>query len=110
MKLKIVSPMGQFFEGEVEGFVINTKEGQQTVLEEHIDFLSFFDYSEIIILDSIASEPIFVALGYLHLVQNEANIMAQFASTDSKQAERIFERLSKRKPTESRGKNGERIF
>ncbi len=33
---------GSFFEGEVEGFVINTKEGQQTVLEEHIDCLSFF--------------------------------------------------------------------
>ncbi|EFR86208.1 ATP synthase F1, epsilon subunit, partial [Listeria monocytogenes FSL F2-208] len=51
MKLKIVSPMGQFFEGDVEGFVINTKEGQQTVLEDHIDCLSFFDYSEITILD-----------------------------------------------------------
>lgn len=49
--------MGQFFEGEVEGFVINTKEGQQTVLEEHIDCLSFFDYSEISILDAVASEP-----------------------------------------------------
>ncbi|WP_239256716.1 F0F1 ATP synthase subunit epsilon [Listeria ilorinensis] len=102
MKLKIVSPMGQFFEGEVEGFVINTKEGQQTVLEEHIDFLSFFDYSEIVILDDAASEPIFVALGYLHLVQNEANIMAQFASADEKKAERIFERLKKRKRSESR--------
>lgn len=110
MKLKIVSPMGNFFEGEVEGFVIDTKEGQQTVLEEHIDFLSFFDYSEIIILDNIASEPIFVALGYLHLVQNEANIMAQFASKDAEQAERIFERLNKRKHSESRGSNGERIF
>ncbi|EAD5565829.1 F0F1 ATP synthase subunit epsilon [Listeria monocytogenes] len=103
MKLKIVSPMGQFFEGDVEGLVINTKEGQQTVLEDHIDCLSFFDYSEITILDSVATEPIFVALGYLHLVQNEANIMAQFASADAKQAERIFERLSKRKQTEGRG-------
>ncbi|EKA7724830.1 F0F1 ATP synthase subunit epsilon [Listeria innocua] len=102
MKLKIVSPMGQFFEGDVEGFVINTKEGQQTVLEEHIDCLSFFDYSEIIILDSAATEPIFVALGYLHLVQNEANIMAQYASKDANQAERIFERLNKRKQLENR--------
>ncbi|EAD5869294.1 F0F1 ATP synthase subunit epsilon [Listeria innocua] len=102
MKLKIVSPMGQFFEGDVEGFVINTKEGQQTVLEEHIDCLSFFDYSEIIILDSAATEPIFVALGYLHLVQNEANIMAQYASKDADQAERIFERLNKRKQMENR--------
>ncbi|CAC95372.1 F0F1 ATP synthase subunit epsilon [Listeria innocua] len=102
MKLKIVSPMGQFFEGDVEGFVINTKEGQQTVLEEHIDCLSFFDYSEIIILDSAATEPIFVALGYLHLVQNEANIMAQYASKDANQAERIFERLNKRKQMENR--------
>lgn len=92
--------MGQFFEGDVEGFVIDTKEGQQTVLEEHIDCLSFFDHSEIIILDNEGSDPIFVALGYLHLVQNEANIMAQFASTDAKQAERIFERLSKRKQGE----------
>ncbi|EAF5666093.1 F0F1 ATP synthase subunit epsilon [Listeria innocua] len=102
MKLKIVSPMGQFFEDDVEGFVINTKEGQQTVLEEHIDCLSFFDYSEIIILDSAATEPIFVALGYLHLVQNEANIMAQYASKDADQAERIFERLNKRKQMENR--------
>ncbi|MBF2608345.1 F0F1 ATP synthase subunit epsilon [Listeria innocua] len=102
MKLKIVSPMEQFFEGDVEGFVINTKEGQQTVLEEHIDCLSFFDYSEIIILDSAATEPIFVALGYLHLVQNEANIMAQYASKDANQAERIFERLNKRKQMENR--------
>ncbi|HBM4268973.1 TPA: F0F1 ATP synthase subunit epsilon [Listeria innocua] len=102
MKLKIVSPMGQFFEGDVEGFVINTKEGQQTVLEEHIDCLSFFDYSEIIILDSAATEPIFVALGYLHLVQNEANIMAQYASKEANQAERIFERLNKRKQMENR--------
>ncbi|EOX9981671.1 F0F1 ATP synthase subunit epsilon [Listeria innocua] len=102
MKLKIVSPMGQFFEGDVESFVINTKEGQQTVLEEHIDCLSFFDYSEIIILDSAATEPIFVALGYLHLVQNEANIMAQYASKDANQAERIFERLNKRKQMENR--------
>ncbi|EKO3234806.1 F0F1 ATP synthase subunit epsilon [Listeria innocua] len=102
MKVKIVSPMGQFFEGDVEGFVINTKEGQQTVLEEHIDCLSFFDYSEIIILDSAATEPIFVALGYLHLVQNEANIMAQYASKDANQAERIFERLNKRKQMENR--------
>ncbi|EMX5393871.1 F0F1 ATP synthase subunit epsilon [Listeria innocua] len=102
MKLKIVSQMGQFFEGDVEGFVINTKEGQQTVLEEHIDCLSFFDYSEIIILDSAATEPIFVALGYLHLVQNEANIMAQYASKDANQAERIFERLNKRKQMENR--------
>ncbi|EEQ0537245.1 F0F1 ATP synthase subunit epsilon [Listeria innocua] len=102
MKLKIVSPMGQFFEGDVEGFVINTKEGQQTVLEEYIDCLSFFDYSEIIILDSAATEPIFVALGYLHLVQNEANIMAQYASKDANQAERIFERLNKRKQMENR--------
>lgn len=94
--------MGQFFEGDVEGFVINTKEGQQTVLEEHIDCLSFFDYSEIIILDSAATEPIFVALGYLHLVQNEANIMAQYASKDADQAERIFERLNKRKQMENR--------
>ncbi len=94
--------MGQFFEGDVEGFVINTKEGQQTVLEEHIDCLSFFDYSEIIILDSAATEPIFVALGYLHLVQNEANIMAQYASKDANQAERIFERLNKRKQMENR--------
>ncbi|EAF5055067.1 F0F1 ATP synthase subunit epsilon [Listeria monocytogenes] len=105
MKLKIVSPMGQFFEGEVEGFVINTKEGQQTVLEEPIDCLSFFDYSEISILDAVASDPIFVALGYLHLVQNEANIMTQFASADAEQAERIFERLNKRKQTESRRSN-----
>ncbi|HDU1271674.1 TPA: F0F1 ATP synthase subunit epsilon, partial [Listeria monocytogenes] len=55
-------------------------------------------------------DPIFVALGYLHLVQNEANIMAQFASTDAKQAERIFERLNKRKQTESRRSDDKRIF
>ncbi len=75
------------------------------MLEEHIDCLSFFDYSEISILDAVASDPIFVALGYLHLVQNEANIMAQFASADAEQAERIFERLNKRKQTESRRSN-----
>ncbi len=80
------------------------------MLEEHIDCLSFFDYSEISILDAVASDPIFVALGYLHLVQNEANIMAQFASTDAEQAERIFERLNKRKQTESRRSDDKRIF
>lgn len=51
-----------------------------------------------------------MALGYLHLVQNEANIMAQFASADAEQAERIFERLNKRKQTESRRSNDKWIF
>lgn len=38
------------------------------MLEEYIDCLSFFDYSEISILDVVVLDLIFVVFGYLYLV------------------------------------------
>ncbi|MGY3777924.1 hypothetical protein [Isobaculum melis] len=97
MKLKIVSPMGLVFEGEVKGFVIETRTGQRTLLDQHINMLSFFNYSEIKLLDDAASEPFYVALGYLHVVEDEASIMAQAASKDQKIVERIYKRVAERR-------------
>lgn len=101
MKLKVVSPMGQVFEGEVDGFVINVTTGQKTVLEGHIDFISFFDHSDIKILDTAGSKPVYVANGYLHLVKNEANVMAQIASHDAEEVRQLFDYIQTRKEVDS---------
>ncbi|MHC5250941.1 F0F1 ATP synthase subunit epsilon [Listeria kieliensis] len=93
MKLKIVSPDGTLFDEAVDGFVINTNRGQQTVLDDHIDFLSFFDHSEIVILSNSVPDPIFLSHGYLHLFQNEANVIAHLVTTNEEKAQEFTARL-----------------
>ncbi|WP_439443758.1 F0F1 ATP synthase subunit epsilon [Listeria aquatica] len=95
MNLKIVSPDGTLFDEAVDGFVINTNKGQQTVLEDHIDFLSFFDHSEIIILNESVADKFFLSHGYLHLFQNEANVIAHLVTTNEEEAQEFTARLEK---------------
>lgn len=94
MKLKIISPEGLVYEGNSIGFVINTKMGQQTVLDQHINMLSFFDFSEITLVDDFSSHPLYVALGYLHVIDDVAQIIALAASKNKKSVEEVYKNIS----------------
>ena len=93
MKLEIVSPTGVIFQEEVAGFSIMTNSGKRTILERHVDFLSFFQFSEVEIIGVPVEETIYVALGYLYVSQGDAYIIAQLASHKEEKIAGTYKRI-----------------
>jgi F-type H+-transporting ATPase subunit epsilon len=81
MNLTVVSPEGKIYNGETQGFVIDTISGQKTFLDRHADYISFFDLSKLTIISS-KDQEIYVALGYIHIEDNKAVVIAQIASSN----------------------------
>lgn len=95
MYLEVVSPSGVLYQKDVKGFVIDTNTGQRTVLERHADFLSFFEFSKISILSESGDEDLFAALGYVHILDNRAHVIAQLTSNDENHIWGIYQKVKR---------------
>ncbi|EGO8312422.1 F0F1 ATP synthase subunit epsilon [Enterococcus faecalis] len=80
MKLTIFTPIDTFYEGEVSGLNIETRLGQRTILENHVDFLGFIEYSKIVILESEGGKEAYLDAGFVHVYHNEIKIFCEMAS------------------------------
>lgn len=77
--LEIISPEGEIFKGTVTELIINTVEGQITVLPSHTPLFTKLVEGEAIIKKG--TEVIFIALtgGFLEIVNNKVSILADYA-------------------------------
>lgn len=91
MKLRITTPEGVYFEEEIEGFHLETHKGERTILNDHINYLCFFEYTPLLILDEKGGDTIYIYSGYAQIIDNQAVIICQRANNNDF-INKIFER------------------
>lgn len=95
MKLTIVSPAGEVFSQDIDGFTINTNSGQRTILDRHGDFISFFQFTEINLIGAaIETKNLYSALGYVYVKNNHAYIVAQLVNENREAIEETYRRIN----------------
>lgn len=97
MKITLVSPNGIELEKEIEGFTFDSRTGQKTVLSKQIETISFFDFSKLVILDQEGTAPYYMAFGYVHIIGDEAKVLAQLISQDKESIHAMYERIQKKR-------------
>lgn len=80
MKLTIFTPTDIFYEGQISGLNIETRLGQRTILEDHVDFLGFIEYSKAVILENSGGKDAYLDTGFVHVYHNEIKIFCEMAS------------------------------
>ncbi|MFV0499426.1 MAG: hypothetical protein ACK5NF_05290 [Bacilli bacterium] len=98
MRLKIMSPNGIVYDQEVEGFAVDTNSGKRIILDRHVDFIAFYNFSQVDIMykdnkNCDLTSNYYVALGYLYVSDNEAYIISQLASKNRDDIEKTYKNI-----------------
>jgi F-type H+-transporting ATPase subunit epsilon len=79
MHLRVLSPDGVVFEGEVSKIIAPTSNGQITVLPDHAPLLTKIEEGEIIITRGKGGTFIALTGGFFSIAKNRAEILANYA-------------------------------
>lgn len=73
----------------MEGFNLETKTGQRTILSNHINYVGFFDFTELKIIEEKDRKIMYLSSGYVHVTDDEVMIIAEIATEDLTEIKRI---------------------
>lgn len=88
MRLKIVSPERVMFDDDVNEVVVNTKQGQITVMPNHVPLVSILIAGDILIrkeegsqegTEGVGDIPLVISGGFIEVVKNQVVILADTA-------------------------------
>lgn len=100
IKLKIITPLGLYKEGEVEAVHLRTVEGETTILPNHIPLVAMVDTCKCSLREKGVYTDYAMASGLLQFADNEMRILSDAVegreSIDIERAKRAKERAEKR--------------
>lgn len=82
MLLTIISPEKKIIHENVVSITLDTDSGQRTILENHINFISFFDITDVYININNGIEKVSVATGYVHIHNNNIMILCELIENE----------------------------
>jgi F-type H+-transporting ATPase subunit epsilon len=96
LKLKIVTPEEQIFDGEVDGVNVYTSEGELGILPNHAPLMAKVIPGELTIKQSGKQENLALGFGFLQIIDNTLTVMADLATKATDIDERAVEEARKR--------------
>lgn len=100
IKLKIITPLGLYKEGEVEAVHLRTVEGETTILPNHIPLVAMVDTCKCSLREKGVSVDYAMASGLLQFANNEMRILSDAVEgreeIDVERAKRAKQRAEQR--------------
>jgi F0F1-type ATP synthase epsilon subunit len=93
MLLTIISPEKKIAYEDVISITIDTDLGQRTILEKHINFISFFDITDVYINLNNGIEKVSVATGYVHIHNNKVVILSELIDIDRQKLDAKYKHI-----------------
>ena len=79
MKLNIVTPSRNFYDGEASMVIVKTVDGEIGIMPDHIPLVSILDVGMVDIKDGQTEKSATVNMGFIQVVNNEVSIFTDSA-------------------------------
>ncbi|MCQ2911370.1 MAG: F0F1 ATP synthase subunit epsilon [Clostridia bacterium] len=79
MKLNIVTPSRNFYDGEANMVIVKTVDGEVGIMPDHIPLVSILDVGMVEIKDGNQEKSATVNMGFIQVVNNEVSIFTDSA-------------------------------
>ncbi|WP_339024425.1 F0F1 ATP synthase subunit epsilon [Spiroplasma endosymbiont of Agriotes lineatus] len=91
IKLKIITPLGIFFDDVVEIITVKTTEGYIGILEQHIPIVANLEIAQMFVKQHKKTYKLLISSGILYSTKKEVKILTDYIEYDDKAKDHLLQ-------------------